>query len=36
MSGDLRTDLLTGLRRPESIRQAVLYREILGKPLGLK
>ena len=35
-SGNLREQLLRGLRDPVSIRQAVLYREILDPPLGLR
>jgi hypothetical protein len=32
----LRRDLLDGLRNPNSLRKAVLYREILGPPLGMR
>ena len=32
----LRQDLLTGLRDPMSVRKAVLYREILDPPIGLR
>ena len=34
--GDLRKDLLTGLRDPNGLRKAVLYREILGAPVGMR
>lgn len=32
----LRNDLIRGLRDPNTIRKAVLYREVLGQPLGLR
>jgi hypothetical protein len=35
-SGGFRKQLFAGLRKPTSVRQAVLYREILDKPLGLR
>jgi hypothetical protein len=35
-SGALRKSLLVGLRDPMSVRRAVLYREILDPPLGLR
>lgn len=35
-SGNLRDQLLTDLRNPLSTRKAVLLREVLGTPLGLK
>jgi hypothetical protein len=35
-SGKLRTDVIYGLRHPNSLRQAILYREILGPPVGLR
>ncbi|MEX0322304.1 MAG: hypothetical protein AB3N63_09115 [Puniceicoccaceae bacterium] len=34
--GNFRDQLVAGLRHPDSIRKAVLYREILGPPLGLR
>lgn len=34
--GKLRRELLAGLRDPNSLRKAVLYREILDPPLGLR
>jgi hypothetical protein len=34
--GRLRRDLLAGLRDPNSLRKAVLYREILDPPLGMR
>ena len=36
MSGSLRGQLLAGLRDPISVRKAVLYREILDPPIGLR
>lgn len=33
---DLREELIRGLRHPNTIRKAVLYREILDPPLGLR
>lgn len=35
-SGSFRQQLFAGLRHPTSVRQAVLYREILDTPLGLR
>ena len=32
----LRADLLAGLRSPAGLRRAVIYREVLGPPLGLR
>ncbi len=34
--GNFREQLVAGLRHPDSIRRAVLYKEILDKPLGLR
>ena len=32
----LRKDVLAGLRDPAGLKKAILYREILGPPLGLR
>ncbi|MEX0330208.1 MAG: hypothetical protein AB3N64_02180 [Puniceicoccaceae bacterium] len=35
-SGNLRNDLLADLQNPSSTRKAILLREVLGTPMGLK